>query len=95
MIGDDLSPFFVAGEFSDGNDTLGGMPVSGIFDGAYAAVGDGLGMGDSRPVYTLATTSVPFAWAGLQLVHKGVAYGLADHQPDGTGKSLLLLDNVA
>ncbi|KQW96974.1 hypothetical protein ASC94_09205 [Massilia sp. Root418] len=94
MIGDDLSPFFVKGDFCGEGDTLGGEPVVGIFDAQYVVDGVGMGMSSTRPAFTLATGSVPAAPAGLILLHAGAAYRVEDHQPDGTGKSVLILEDA-
>jgi hypothetical protein len=58
MIGDDLTPFFVPGEFA-GEDTLDGQPVVGIFDAAYVSTNDGIGMASSRPAYLLPAAAAP------------------------------------
>lgn len=92
MIGSDLTPFFVAGEFVQAGDTLGGVPVAGIFDAAYVVTGAGMGMADTRMAYTLSSASVPASPVGMLLQHAGVQYEVADTQPDGTGVTLLILE---
>lgn len=94
MIGDDLTPFFVKGDFCAGDDSLGGAPVVGIFDAEYVVDGAGMGMSSSRPAFTMATASVPSAPIGQILVHAGKPYRVEDHQPDGTGKSALILEEA-
>jgi hypothetical protein len=94
MIGDDLSPFFVKGEFCGEDDKLDGVDVVGIFDAAFVVAGGGLGMSGSRPAYTLPTASVPADVIGMALVHAGTTYRVEDHQPDGTGASVLILEDA-
>ena len=73
--------------------TLDGAPVSVIFDNgsARAAVGP-FGMATTQPQVTIATASVPSAPVGKAMVVNGTAYTIAEHQPDGTGISMLLLE---
>lgn len=92
MIGSDLTPFFVPGEFVLEGDTLNGAPVAGIFDAAYAVTGEGMGMADTHPVYTMASVAVPAQPVGLVLVCAGARYEVVDAQPDGTGVTLLILE---
>lgn len=94
MIGDDLTPFFVKGDFCAADDTLAGAPVVGIFDAEYMVDGGGMGMSSSRPAFTMATASVPATPIGQILMHAGKAYRVEDHQPDGTGKSVLILEEA-
>lgn len=92
MIGDDLTPFFVPGEFAGNDDTLNGAPVVGIFDGDYVVNGPGLGMSDTRPVYTMASAAVPLDAIGMQLIVAAGNFKVVDVQPDGTGITLLILE---
>ena len=92
MIADDLSPFFVPGEFAGDGDTLDGSPVVGIFDGAYVKAGDGLGMASTSPAYTLPASAIEGAPDGKRLVANGIAYEVATHEPDGTGIVILHLE---
>lgn len=94
MIGDDLTPFFVKGDFCLPDDTLDGVGVVGIFDAQYVVDGGGMGMSATRPAYTLPTLNVPASHIGLILLHAGKAYRVEDHQPDGTGKSVLVLEEA-
>jgi hypothetical protein len=91
VIGNELSPFFVPGEFAGTDDVLAGEPVTGIFEAAFAVGGDGIGMSGTRPVYFLPTSQVPVAWEGLQLTVAAGAFVVEGHEPDGTGVSMLLL----
>lgn len=94
MIGDDMSPFFVQGDFCEGGDTLAGLPVLGIFDAQYVVDGGGMGMSATRPAFTLATASVPNPVIGAAFVHGGATFRVEDHQPDGTGASVLILEDA-
>lgn len=94
MIGDDLTPFFVAGEFAGADDTLDGVKVVGMFDAAFATAGDGIGMATTRPAYTLPTSEAGTDPEGKMLVANGGTYRVVAHEPDGAGVSLLILENA-
>jgi len=96
MIGDDLSPFFVPGEFAGVGDTLDGQPVTGIFDREYVSTNDGMGMASSRPAYLLPTSEAPPAPENLILVlaKGGERFVVAAHEPDGTGVTVLILEKA-
>lgn len=87
----DLTPFFSGDEFAV-DAVLAGTAVRGIFDGAYVSAGAGLGMASSAPAFTLPTASVPGSAVGSALVIGAAAYFVAEHQPDGTGVSVLHLE---
>lgn len=92
MLGTDLTPFFMPGEFSAAGDKLDGLDVTGIFDAAWVSNGAGVGMSDTRPVYFLPTVQVP-AMSQDKVLQVGAGrYIVVDHQPDGTGLSMLLLE---
>lgn len=75
---------------------LGGVTVSGIFDQAYDVAGVGLsGMSSGTPAFTLPTSAVPASPVGVVLVVNAVNYVVAEHQPDGSGLSVLLLERTA
>lgn len=93
MIGDDLTPFFVVGEFCAPDDTLDGAPVVGQFDAAYARNGGGLGMADTAPAYLLPSSAAMSVVEGQVLVHAGQSYRVAGVEPDGTGLTVLALEN--
>lgn len=94
MFTEDLSAFMNVAEFAT-TVTLNGVPVSAIFDAAYAlgSVGE-YGMASSQPMLTLATADVPAAPVGQAVVANGVNYLVAAHEPDGTGLSRLLLEKA-
>lgn len=94
MIGDDLTPFFVVGEFCHGEDTLDGASVVGQFDAGYVRNGGGMGMSDAVQAFLLPTASAPTEANDQILVHKGVSYRVVEVEPDGTGLSVLVLENV-
>ena len=96
MFTEDLSAFFdVEGGFSV-NATLGGAPVSGIFDNGSALASFGsFGMASTQPIFTLPTASVPANPVGQAVEVGGVSYLVASHEPDGTGVSRLILELAA
>lgn len=73
--------------------TLGGVEVSAMFADAYTTshVGD-FGVASSSPMLTLATTDVPAAPIAQAVVVNGKAYVVKEHQPNGSGLSVLLLE---
>jgi hypothetical protein len=89
---DDTAPFFA--DFAAGSVTVDGVAVSAIFDNEYAAADAGLGIASTRPALTIATTSVPASPVGKAAVVNGTTYTIAEHQPDGTGVSVLLLERA-
>lgn len=91
MIADDLTPFFVPGEFAGAEDTLDGVPVVGIFDAEYTKAGDGIGMASTRPAYTLPAAAIAGDPDGKRLVANGAAFIVESHEPDGTGIVVLYL----
>lgn len=91
---EDFTVFFKASEFAS-NATLAGLAVTGVFDAAYESGAVGLsGMSSTQPGYTLASASVPAGVVGQLLVQAGVSYTVVEHQPDGTGVSVLLLERA-
>lgn len=76
--------------------TLGGASVNGIFDTDYAAalVGDA-GMAASGPAFMLPTADVPSPVAGKLLIVPAGRFTVAEHHPNGTGLSVLLLERTA
>ena len=83
-----LVPFFA--DFGE-EATLAGLPVRVIFDGPG---GNTLGLSTESPVVQIASASVPAAYQGAQLVLARGTFRVREHQPDGTGLSLLLLTKV-
>lgn len=92
---EDLTAFFDTNGFAV-SAILAGGSVAGIFDQAYALADVGLtGMASSSPTFTLATSDVPANPAGASLVVNGATYTIVEHQPDGTGMSVLILERAA
>lgn len=88
-----LSPFFADFAVSA---TVGGQAVQGIFDNGYQLGSVGaVGLSATQPTLTVATASLPADPVGAAAVVGGVAYVVAEHQPDGTGVSTLLLERSA
>ncbi len=76
--------------------TLAGVTVRGIFDADHvvAAVG-AAGMAACAPGFMLPSADVPVAPVGKTLVLPAGTFRVAEHQPDGTGVSALLLERTA
>jgi hypothetical protein len=91
---EDLTPFFSIAEFAV-SATLGGVAVSVLFNNGYSAGSVGsLGMGDLSPSITLPTAQVPASPIGLFVAVGGGSYVVAEHQPNATGISTLLLERA-
>lgn len=79
----------------------GGEAVEVMFDNAYVR-GDvgGLGMASTQPAITLPTADVPASPRGktavvTSTVHGTLNFKIVDHEPDGTGVSVLFLEKSA
>lgn len=96
MIGDDLSPFFVPGEFAGEGDTLDGAPITGIFDAAYVSTNEGIGLASARPVYTVPASALPATVEGsiLFVAKTAETFRVVEPQADGTGVVLLMLEKA-
>ena len=89
--------------------TLAGREVQGIFDAPHELAQVGLlGAASARATLTLPTDSVPteivdwFSYFNAQRLPvdltctvRGVRYQVAEHHPDGTGMSVLVLTQEA
>lgn len=93
MFTEDLDTFFA--DFGV-TATVGGAAVQVIFDNASQPTSVGvLGMAGTQPAITLQTASLPADPVGLAVQVAGNAYTIAQHDPDGTGISLCLLELAA
>lgn len=79
--------------------TVAGQAVQAVFDNGYilgqAGPFGGMGVATSQPRLTCATAALPANPVGAAVVVGSATYQVAEHQPDGTGISLLLLEVVA
>lgn len=90
MFVEDLSIFFA--DFGATSCTVAGQAVQGIFDNGYThAPFGGFGAATAQPRLTCATASLPADPVGAAVFVAGQGYTVVEHQPDGTGLSLLLL----
>lgn len=104
MFAEDLSVFFSAAEHAaDARITPRGavMPadVVGIFSNAYALVeASGMEIAGTAPNLKLPTADVPCSWRGASVcIASGPgagSYTVAEHHPDGTGVSVLVLQQA-
>ena len=92
---EELTAYFNTSDFAE-TVTLDGVEVAVIFDEAWqiGAVGDA-GMMGTAPAAQLPTASVPAAPVGKTFVRGAVSYTVAEHRPDGTGVSTLILERAA
>ena len=90
MFTEDFAPFMAVSEFAS-DATLAGQPVQGLFDNLYSQFDMGGPVAGSSPTFTLPSASVPGVVVGANLVVNSVTYKVTDHQPDGTGLSVLRL----
>lgn len=93
MFTEDLTAFFA--DFGV-TATVGGASVQVIFDNASEGTRVGLlGMAGTQPAITCKTADLAADPVGLAAVVGGVAYTITQHEPDGTGISLCLLETAA
>ena len=73
--------------------TLAGASVQAIFDDAHeiGSIGS-VGMAATQPTLTLRTSDCPADPVGSSVVIGAASYMVAEHRPDGTGVSQLLLE---
>lgn len=88
---EDMTVFLDTSDFAVAA-TVGGVAVPGIFDAAYAAA-LGYAAGTS-PQLLVASASVPSVAVGDAVVTGGASYTVAAIEPDGTGMTLLRLQEV-
>jgi hypothetical protein len=94
MFSEDLSAFFA--DFGASSCTVAGQPVQAIFDNGHALGSVGpIGIATTQPRLTCATAALPADPVGAPVVVGAASYMVTEHQPDGTGISLLLLDVAA
>jgi len=92
---EDLDVFFSASEFAT-TATLAGVEILGIFESAYALASVGpAGMASENPVFTTKTSLLGNDVVGQEILIGETQYTVAEHQPDGTGLSLLVLERYA
>jgi hypothetical protein len=75
--------------------TIGTGTVSAIFQDAYelGMVGP-IGMSAAQPMMMLSTSDVPADPVGESVVVGTSTYTVAEHRPDGTGISTLMLEDA-
>lgn len=72
----------------------GGLVVDGLFDAPHAAVFGGLVSG-TRPGFSAPAAELTGILPGAAVTIGGVAYAVAERQPDGAGWLRLDLDEAA
>jgi hypothetical protein len=98
MFVEDLTPFFDVDAIGVSIATVGGVAGIGVqFDNDYALGNVGmLGMAGSQPAIVLPSVSVPVDPIGTAvLITAGPGIGsylVAEHKPDGSGVSRLVLE---
>ena len=86
---ENFAPFFSTSDFAV-TGTLAGSPVTGIIDAQYIeALGDVEGR---QPVFLLPTASAPSVAHGQVLVVGAKTYKVRGVESDGTGVTLLRLE---
>ncbi len=94
MFVEDLTPFFAAdapGVLPATIDGVEGVLVHFHDEYALGDVGQ-IGMATSQPAIELPTAQVPASPYGKAVTVNAVDYTIAEHRPDGTGISVLLLE---
>ena len=76
----------------------GAQETPGIFDNAYVIADVGNGMAATAPAITVPTGAVPSSFSGTPVTvvsAGGTSYWtMAEHHPDGTGLSVVLLERT-
>lgn len=97
---EDLDAFFSTDDFAvtatwtpDGGDP---SVITGIFDNEYIeGVGDGeVDFEATHPMFLVKTADVPDVAQGDQLSVNSTSYRIVNVQPDGTGLTLLILEEL-
>lgn len=92
---EDLAPFFSDSDFAV-QAVVDGVTLRGIFDNAYARGDIGaLGMATTQPALRLPTAQVPASPRGKPVVVGAQNFKIVDHEPDGTGVSVLFLEKAS
>ena len=73
------------------NVTIGGGTIVALFDNGFV---DALGMWSTTPVLTAQTSDFTSHDRGTSLTIGGVAYTIAEKQPDSTGMSQIILQKT-
>ena len=95
MLNESLDVFFEVSEFAT-TATVDGQSMRVIFDNAAQGTRVGLlGMAGTQPAITCKTADLAADPVGLAAEVGGVAYTITQHDPDGTGISLCLLEVAA
>lgn len=89
---ENLAPFFATGDFAVPA-TLQGVAVNGIFDAEYREPLGGLVEGHA-PIFQCAAAQIPSVTTGQTLIVNGSSYTVRGVEPDGTGVTLLRLEEV-
>ena len=89
---EDLDEFLDGDEFATPATYDGSTAISVIFDNDWQAMPLGLaGQSALRPRAFCKTAAIAANPVGKTLLINAVTYTIAEHQPDGTGMSLLIL----
>lgn len=98
---EDLSVFFDTDDFAVSaafTPRSGGAAtnIKGIFDKEYVAVGDGaeVAVAATQPMFQTASAGLTAARGGT-LVVDGVTYTIVEVKPDGTGTTILILEDAS
>ena len=73
---------------------IAGEDVGGIFRNPSQTVQLGMGVAESRPTLSLASSAVPSAPVGTELEIDGVPYIVSAEAPDGTGITVLFVERT-
>ena len=94
---EDLAAFFdVAGGFASSALYDGTTTITGIFDDAHELAALGMAMqAAAGPQFLCRAADVAADPVGKSLVVNGITYSIAEHQPDGTGMTTLILKRSA
>lgn len=74
----------------------GGSETGGIFRDPYATADLGIDLSSTAPSVTVDTSAVPSDPIGMPVqIVDGAAFRIADHKPDGTGLTVIVLEKAS
>lgn len=73
---------------------IAGVEVTGIFRNPSQNAALGIGMADTRPSVTVASSAVPENPVDSVIDIDGAPYTISTHEPDGTGLTVLRVERT-
>jgi hypothetical protein len=71
-----------------------GVEVPGVFNNPSSVAHLGVGAADTSPTVSVASSAVPASPADLLILINGVQFAIVRDEPDGTGLTLLTVEQI-